>query len=67
MLAPFKDGFSLYGAERLAKTIRAYWEKRGKVVEVRTEIAHLKSSSRHHMGGDVWVVRSNMVRGLPPC
>lgn len=49
------DPCSHRGAEKLAKTIKAYWQERGRNVDVWTE-KYLES---------VYTVRSNLMRGMP--
>jgi hypothetical protein len=58
MRAMLRDTLSRSGAEYLAQRIASYWFSQGYVVETMV----VPSSVFHDM---VWVVRSNMINGLP--
>lgn len=59
------DTFSEEGANRLAATIRGYWAKRGRAdVKVRVEEHVFRADAAHR--ASIFVVRSNLINGLPP-
>ena len=58
------DAFTKTGAERLAAKIREHWNKRGHVVKVWTEP---NGEYLNALRTAQWfVVRSNLINGLPP-
>lgn len=59
-----RDGFTKAGAEKLAAQIRAYWGRRGRAAEVWVEPAGEYVDSLRT--GTWYVVRSNLINGLPP-
>jgi hypothetical protein len=59
----FPDWCSAQGAAWLAGKIRAYWLSRGHWVEVQVQENTEKVHKSHACG--IWVVRSNLVRGMP--
>jgi hypothetical protein len=64
MATPEKDYLTQSGATDLAAIIHKHWAEKGHLVHVRVEKqqATLNQSSR----ADIWVIRSNLVSGLPP-
>lgn len=61
---PAPDSFNREGAEQLAARIRAYWQRRGKTVDVRVESNHTGYAPAMR-GADWFVVRSDLVNGWP--
>jgi len=57
---PTKDWLSEKNARVLANNIRGYWQDRGHGVDVWTEMLPRVFGAK-----GVWVVRSDMVNGLP--
>ncbi len=53
------DTFSPTGAKRLADTIKEYWRKQGKAPNVEVQCENMGNL------GSIFVVRSDMVNGLP--
>lgn len=65
---PVADVCSEEGAARLAARLEAYWHEHGHP-EVRfwsERIAFSRRRAHNSACDDVWAVRSNLVRGLPP-
>jgi hypothetical protein len=64
-----RDTFNREGSERLRVKIRTYWAKRYMPVDVRLEpleaIRTMDASGKESTIKG-WVIRSNMVNGLPP-
>lgn len=59
-----EDLFTQHGAERLAVTIERQWAQAGHAgVKCRIEPMSVKARGR---GTRIYVVRSNLVNGLPP-
>jgi len=62
-----RDSTSKTGAEQNAEDIRNFWHSRGHHgVRVWIEPVQIKSNGRGNGGGQIWVVRTNLVRGMPP-
>lgn len=59
-MRPVFDTYTFEGAERLRKTILAYWAARG-----RKPVVFLRRVINSVDGGTVFVVDSNMVGGQP--
>lgn len=64
-ITDFTDTFTRDGAEHLQRTIEAYWLNQG--FEVRTQKVPLDiwRDKRQQFTGDLYVIRSDMVRGYP--
>lgn len=62
-----RDSTSRMGAEQNAEDIRNFWYSRGCYqVSVWVERMQIGSNGRGNRGGEIWVVRTNLVRGMPP-
>lgn len=61
------DLLSLDGAMKLAKRVRAYWQRRGQEPDVRVELGVLELPPELEKTGNkrLFVVRSDMRDGLP--
>ncbi len=57
------DGFTRAGAEKLARRIREYWQRRGRIVRVWIEPGEVYSNVLR--SGTWWTVRSDMINGWP--
>lgn len=61
------DTTSREGAQRNADDIIDFWHSRGyHKVSAWVEPVQLRSNDRGNGGGQIWVVRTNLVRGMPP-
>ncbi len=56
-----RDSFSFGGAHLLASRIKKFWRALGRSIEIRVEAL----PSRTVNDPTLWVVRSNMLNGLP--
>ena len=62
----FPDFLSETGARLLAERIRAFWSENGFTVRVHVEHVMMNRSTRRDHDRAVYVVRSNLVAGMPP-
>jgi hypothetical protein len=59
-MLPSRDWSTLAEAHVLAETIRRYWEAKGRTVNMRVVI-----DGADHSKKPLYVIRSDMVRGMP--
>jgi hypothetical protein len=59
------DNLTQAGAEGLANTIRAYWFRKGKFPNVSVVPDRPKNLASSEWTGSVFVIKSDMINGLP--
>ena len=64
-ITDFADTFTRDGAEHLQRQIEAYWLNQGFMVATQKVPLDIWRGKRAQFGGDLYVVRSDLVNGFP--